>query len=65
MQLFLWQPDLVGVAHFIMDCFDSVGAAPDVPDDASDASDSSSLGGWIGVTLSFTHSFIGCNQKDR
>ena len=39
MQLFLWQPDLVRVAHFIMDCFDAIGVAPDMPDDASDASD--------------------------
>ena len=27
MQLFLWQPDLVCVAHFIMDCFDAIGGS--------------------------------------
>ena len=33
MQLFMWQPDIVGVAHFVMDCFDLLGAVPDAHDD--------------------------------
>ena len=35
MQLFMWQPDIVGVAHFVMDCFDLLWAAPDARDDGS------------------------------
>ena len=42
MQLFMWQPDIVGVAHFVMDCFDLLGAVPDAQDDGSSDSDSSS-----------------------
>ena len=37
----LWQPDLVGVAHFKLDCFHPNGAALSVLNDASSASDSS------------------------
>ena len=33
MQLFMSQPDIAGVAHFVMDCFDLLGAAPDAHDD--------------------------------
>ena len=33
MQLFKWQPDIVGVVPFLMDCFDLLGAAPDAHDD--------------------------------
>ena len=40
MQLFMWQDDIVGVAHFVMDGFDLLGAAPDDHDD--DYSDSNS-----------------------
>ena len=32
MQLFMWRPDIVRVAHFVMDCFDLLGAAPDARD---------------------------------
>ena len=35
MQLFMWQPDNVGVAHFVTDCFDPLGAAADAHDDGS------------------------------
>ena len=42
MQLFMWQPDIVGVAHFVMDCFDLLGVVPDAQDDGSSDSDSSS-----------------------
>ena len=42
MQLFMWQADNVGVAHFVMDCFDHLGTAPDDHDDAYSDSDSSS-----------------------
>ncbi len=27
MQQFMWQLDIVGVAHFVMDCFDYLDAA--------------------------------------
>ena len=40
MQLFMWQHDIVGVAHYIMDCFDALGALSDAPDDASTSSSS-------------------------
>ena len=26
MQLFMWQPDTVGVAHYMLDCLDFLGA---------------------------------------
>ena len=42
MQLFMWQADIVGVAHFVKDCFDLLGAAPDDHDDGYSDSDSSS-----------------------
>ena len=43
LQLIMWQPDVVGgVAHFVMDCFDLLGAAPDAHDDGSSDSYSSS-----------------------
>ena len=42
MQLFMWQADIVGVAHFVMDCFDLFGAAPCGHDDGYSDSDSSS-----------------------
>ena len=29
MQLFMWQHDIVGVAHYTMDCLDVLGALPD------------------------------------
>ena len=45
MQLFMWQADLVGVAHFIMDCFDALGAQSDAHDDASDSSSSALAAG--------------------
>ena len=41
-QLFMWQADIVGVAHFVMDCFDHLGAAPDDHDDGYSDSFSSS-----------------------
>ncbi len=31
----VWQPDTVGVAHHIMDCFGVLGSLADAPDDAS------------------------------
>ena len=54
---FMWQPDIVGVTDFVMDCFDLLGAAPDAHDDDYLDSDSSSSapGGWIDVII---HSFI-------
>ena len=42
MQLFMRQPDVVGVAHFVMDLSDLLGAAPDAHDDGASGSDSSS-----------------------
>ena len=35
MQLFMWQPDTVGVAHYILNHFDFLNALPDTPNDAS------------------------------
>jgi hypothetical protein len=37
MQQFMWQRDVLGVAHFIKDCF-AMLAAPDAPDSGSDIS---------------------------
>ena len=34
MQLFVWQRNIVGVAHFVQDCFEVLGALDDAPDDA-------------------------------
>ena len=45
MQLFMWQQDIVGVAHYIMDCFDALGALSDAPDDASTSSSSALAAG--------------------
>ena len=41
-QLVMRQPDIVKVVHFVMDCFDLLGAAPDAHDDGCSDSDSSS-----------------------
>ena len=40
MQLFMWQQDIVGVALYILDCFDAPDALSDAPDDASTSSSS-------------------------
>ena len=40
MQLFMWQVDIVGVAHYIMECFDFKEAVSGARDDASDSSSS-------------------------
>ena len=53
MQLFMWQRNIVGVAHFVKDYFEVLGALDDAPDDAST---SSSLA--LDVIHSFIHSFI-------
>ena len=45
MQLFMWQHDIVGVAHFIQDCFEVLGALDDAPDDASTSSSSALAAG--------------------
>ena len=45
MQLFMWQQDIVGVAHYIMDCFDALSALSDAPDDASTSSSSALAAG--------------------
>ena len=45
MQLFMWQRDIVGVAHYIMDCFEVLGALDDAPDDASTLSSSALAAG--------------------
>ena len=44
MQLFMWQHDIVGVAHYIMDYFDALSDAPD-HDDASTSSSSALAAG--------------------
>ena len=38
MQLFMWQRNIVGMAHFVQDCFEVLGALDDAPDDASTSS---------------------------
>ena len=45
MRLVMWQHDIVGVAHFIKDCFEVLGALDDVPDDASTSSSSALAAG--------------------
>ncbi len=45
MQLFMWQRDIVGVAHYIEDCFEVLGALDDAPDDASTSSSSALAAG--------------------
>ena len=44
-QLFMWQRDIVGVAAYIMDCFEVLGALDDAPDDASTSSSSALAAG--------------------
>ena len=58
MQLFIWQHDILGVAHYIMDCFEVFGVLDNAPDDASTALPAHKLvfispGGWIDVIYSF------------
>ena len=45
LQLFMWQRNIVGVAHFIKDCFEVLGALDDAPDDASTSSSSALAAG--------------------
>ena len=45
MQLFMWQHDSVGVAQYIMVCFDVLGALDDAPDDAPISSSSALAAG--------------------
>ena len=45
MQLFMWQRNIVGVAHFVQDCFEVLGALDDAPDDASTSSSSALAAG--------------------
>ena len=45
MQLFMWQRNIVGVAHFVKDCFEMLGAFDDAPDDASTSSSSALAAG--------------------
>ena len=40
MQLFMWQRNVVGVAQFVKDCFEVLGALDDASDDASTSSSS-------------------------
>lgn len=48
------QRNIVGVAHYNMDCFDVLGVLDDAPDDASDLS-FINPGSWIYVFYSFIH----------
>ena len=45
MQLFMWQRDIVGVAHYIMDFVEVLGVLDDAPDDASTSSSSALAAG--------------------
>ena len=47
MQLFMWQHDIVGVAHYIRDCFDVLGSLCDAADDASASGSSALAAGWM------------------
>ena len=51
MQLFMWQRNIVGVAHNIMECFEVLGALDDAPHDATTFM-IISPGGWRDVTQS-------------
>ena len=44
-QLFMWQWNIVGVAHYIMVWFEVLGALDDAPDDASTSSSSALAAG--------------------
>ena len=44
-QLFMWQRNIVGVAPFIKDCCEVLGALDDAPDDASTSSSSALAAG--------------------
>ena len=46
MQLFMWQRDIVGVAHHITECSDVLVALDDAPDDASTSSSSALAAGY-------------------
>ena len=50
----LWQQNVVGEAHYIMDCFQVLGALDDAPDDAP-ASTLISPGGWADSIQTITH----------
>ena len=45
MQLFMWQRDIVGVAHYIKDCFETLGALGDASEYASTSSSSALAAG--------------------
>ena len=45
MQLGMWQHDILGVAHYIKDCFEMLDALDDAPDDASTSSSSALAAG--------------------
>ena len=44
-QLFMWQRNIVRMAHYIMDCFGVLGALNGAPDDASISSSSALAAG--------------------
>ena len=46
-QLFMWQRNIVGVAPFIKDCYEVLGALEDAPDDASTSSSSALAAGQV------------------
>ena len=54
MQLFMWRPDIVGIAQLVMNCFDLLGAPPDAHDDGSwtqaHVHQPWPPGGWIGMS---------------
>ena len=45
LQLFMWQRNIVGVAYYIKDYYELLGALDDVPDDASTSSSSALTAG--------------------
>ena len=45
LQLLMWQPEIVGVAYHILDCFQVLGALDDAPDDALTSSSSALAAG--------------------
>jgi hypothetical protein len=47
MQLFMWQRDIVGVAHYIKGYLEVLGALDDAPDDRSTSSSSALAAGFV------------------
>ena len=49
MQLLMWRRNIVGVAHYIQDCFEVLGALDDASDDATISSSSALAAGYMQI----------------